>query len=94
MSRPANYDDFIGYRSRRAALGRERSARERAQLRRFGIHSVDDLIPVDAAIALATERAHGRDALAREASASISHTYIHPDPDRRALIDAWLSERG
>jgi hypothetical protein len=27
------------------------------------------------------------------ASAPISQTYLHPDPDRRALIDQWLADR-
>ena len=26
-------------------------------------------------------------------SAPISQTYLHPDPDRRALVDQWLADR-
>ena len=28
----------------------------------------------------------------QEVSAPVSQTYIHPDPDRRALVDQWLAD--
>jgi hypothetical protein len=33
-----------------------------------------------------------RDEEAPGVSAPLSATYFHPDPDRRALVDAWLEE--
>jgi hypothetical protein len=95
MPKPTNYEEFVDYRSRRAALGRERAARERRHLARFNLprDADPDQDPIDVHIertlyAFDMERHEVEDV-----SAPISSTYLHPDPDRRALIDAWLREK-
>ena len=81
---------FHRYKADRSELRRahERDG-ERVRLERSDDGSAT-LEPLDAWIERITANP-GREPIG--ASAPISQTYLHPDPDRRALIDQWLMER-
>ena len=49
----------------------------------------DSLIPVDEYF---EQSLADRDDEDPEVSAPLSAAYFHPDPDRRALVEAWLEE--
>lgn len=55
------------------------------------LDSGEGLEPVDALFERVTASYESGDEL--EVSAPISSTYLHPDPDRRALVDAWLESK-
>ena len=86
-------DRFHKDKKARSALRRARAHdgdRVRLERNRDGAEVLE---PVDAHIDRLLAEFNPEQHEIEDVSAPISQTYIHPDPDRRALVDQWLEDR-